>query len=203
MTEVFSGGLVYEYTMESNNYGIVKIDGPKDVTTLDDFDRLKAEFKKTPNPDNDGGYKSDGKPSKCPASSNLWAASDNIPSMPDSASKYLETGAGEPRGTDGPSNQYIPTDESAPSDTGAASSPTTTSGKDGQVSSPVLKTSIPTPIPSKNRTTVVNTPTSSDSNPSGSGSPGIGQAALRDGAGVKMCVAATVVVASFVAGMML
>lgn len=37
-------------------------------------------------------------------------------------SKYPETGTGAPmaRGTDGPSNQYIPKDEHAPSDTGAA-----------------------------------------------------------------------------------
>jgi len=140
MTSVFSGGLVYEYSMEPNNYGLVKIDSPdaEDVTLLDDFERLKDAFKKTPNPDDDGGYNANGKPSECPPKSELWEAEDEVPPMPDNASKYLELGAGKPRGTDGPSNQYIPGEEKAPTDTGApgpAPTEDTSSGSPSKTSS--------------------------------------------------------------------
>lgn len=138
MTPVFSGGLVYEYSMEPNNYGIVKIASldAKDVTTLPDFDRLKAAFQKTPIPDNDGGYKENGQPSECPPQTDAWEAKDDVPPMPDTATKYLELGAGKPRGTDGPSNQYDPTNEKAPTDTGAAGpAPTDSSGNPTQTSS--------------------------------------------------------------------
>ena len=130
MTPVFSGGLVYEYSNEANKYGLVQI-GSKDVTTLGDFDRLKTAFEKTPIPDDDGGYKSDGQASECPPKTDEWEASDDIPPMPDSASQYLEIGAGPPRGTDGTSNQYNPKDQEAPSDTGTAGPPPTSiySGK--------------------------------------------------------------------------
>lgn len=128
MTPVFSGGLVYEYSNEPNNYGLVSIDNlnSTDVTKLGDFDRLKSAFEKTPIPDNDGGYLKDGQASECPPKTNQWEASNDIPPMPDSASKYLETGAGQPRGTDGPSNQYDPENQQAPSDTGTAGPPPTT-----------------------------------------------------------------------------
>ena len=36
MSSVFSGGLVYEYSNETNNYGLVQIDGDK-VTKLTDL----------------------------------------------------------------------------------------------------------------------------------------------------------------------
>lgn len=45
MTPVFSGGVVYEYTEEDNNYGLVKIADSK-LTILSDFNRLKAQFAK-------------------------------------------------------------------------------------------------------------------------------------------------------------
>ncbi|KAK7425263.1 Glycolipid anchored surface protein 4 precursor [Neonectria magnoliae] len=45
MTPVFSGGVVYEYTEEDNNYGLVKIeDGTLQI--LGDFNRLKNQFAK-------------------------------------------------------------------------------------------------------------------------------------------------------------
>lgn len=45
MSESFSGGLVYEYTQEDNDYGLVKVNGDK-VTTLVDFDNLQKQFSK-------------------------------------------------------------------------------------------------------------------------------------------------------------
>lgn len=44
MTEVFSGGLVYEYSQEPNNYGLVKILDNGDVQLLPDYMALKAQF---------------------------------------------------------------------------------------------------------------------------------------------------------------
>ncbi|KAH7192078.1 Glucanosyltransferase-domain-containing protein [Fusarium flagelliforme] len=43
MNTVFSGGVVYEYTEEENNYGLVKIDDDK-LSVLGDFNRLKNQF---------------------------------------------------------------------------------------------------------------------------------------------------------------
>lgn len=43
MSQSFSGGLVYEWTQEANDYGLVKINGDK-VTTLVDFDNLQKQF---------------------------------------------------------------------------------------------------------------------------------------------------------------
>ncbi|KAH7155106.1 Glucanosyltransferase-domain-containing protein [Dactylonectria estremocensis] len=45
MTPVFSGGVVYEYTEEDNNYGLVKIKGDS-LQILGDFNRLKNQFAK-------------------------------------------------------------------------------------------------------------------------------------------------------------
>ncbi|KAI9158584.1 1,3-beta-glucanosyltransferase gel2 [Paramyrothecium foliicola] len=45
MTGVFSGGVVYEYTEEANNYGLVEIeDGTLNI--MSDYNRLKAQFAK-------------------------------------------------------------------------------------------------------------------------------------------------------------
>lgn len=43
MKDTFSGGVVYEYTMEDNNYGLVNISGDS-LTILSDFNRLKDKF---------------------------------------------------------------------------------------------------------------------------------------------------------------
>jgi len=206
MTPVFSGGLVYEYSMEPNKYGIVQIDSldAKDVKTLPDFDRLKAAFKKTPIPDGDGGYNENGKPSKCPPRTNNWEALDDIPPMPDNASKYLELGAGKPRGTGGPSNQYIPSQEQAPTDTGVAGPAPTDSGEDN-VSSTNTRVSRSALVTTASSVSVdgqaADTQTSGSASPSKtSSSDKTGDASPRAGTG-KMFVASMVVIASFLVGM--
>jgi hypothetical protein len=45
MTPVFSGGVVYEYTEEANNYGLVNISGDT-LQILGDYNRLKAQLAK-------------------------------------------------------------------------------------------------------------------------------------------------------------
>ena len=42
MIDVFSGGLVYEFTQEPNNYGLVKVLSNGDVKVLRDFIQLKT-----------------------------------------------------------------------------------------------------------------------------------------------------------------
>lgn len=46
MTQAFSGGLVYEYTQEKNNYGLVKLNGNDTATLLIDYANLQKQFEK-------------------------------------------------------------------------------------------------------------------------------------------------------------
>ncbi|KAH1550733.1 1 3-beta-glucanosyltransferase gel2 [Aspergillus fumigatus] len=46
MTQSFSGGLVYEYTQEENDYGLVQINDNGTVTLLVDYDNLMAQYSK-------------------------------------------------------------------------------------------------------------------------------------------------------------
>ncbi|CCF57168.1 hypothetical protein KAFR_0C01750 [Kazachstania africana CBS 2517] len=45
MYDVFSGGLVYEFTQEPNNYGLVDIKEDGSATILEDFNQLKNHYK--------------------------------------------------------------------------------------------------------------------------------------------------------------
>ncbi|KAL5629442.1 hypothetical protein BROUX41_001048 [Berkeleyomyces rouxiae] len=45
MTPVFSGGLVYEWTQEDNNYGLVKVNSNGSVSLLGDFNRLYTHYR--------------------------------------------------------------------------------------------------------------------------------------------------------------
>lgn len=51
--QVFSGGLVYEFSQEPNNYGLVEILPNNDVRLLDDYLSLKEQLKKVPELDRD------------------------------------------------------------------------------------------------------------------------------------------------------
>lgn len=44
MFNTFSGGLVYEFSQESNNYGLVKIENNGDVKLLNDFEELRKKY---------------------------------------------------------------------------------------------------------------------------------------------------------------
>lgn len=96
MSSVFSGGLVYEYSEEASNYGLVELKGDS-VTTNDDFDNLKSQFEKTKNPSGDGGYLKSTGGNKCPPKSNIWNVTEEIPDTPKGALKYLK-GLAEPTG---------------------------------------------------------------------------------------------------------
>ncbi|CEP60407.1 1,3-beta-glucanosyltransferase LALA0_S01e10110g [Lachancea lanzarotensis] len=100
MSSVFSGGLVYEYSNEANNYGLVQIDGEDSVTTLQDYNNLKTEFQNNPNPEGDGNYSKNNNVSTCPSfESGTWEANNTLPPMPSAASAFFSKGAGQPMGT--------------------------------------------------------------------------------------------------------
>ncbi|CAB46773.1 1,3-beta-glucanosyltransferase gas4 [Schizosaccharomyces pombe] len=108
MTPVFSGGLVYEYSAEPNHYGLVVIDKDDERRVSRNFITLMKQYAKTPNPKGDGGYKKAGSPSKCPANSTQFNAWEKLPEMPEGAKIYMEKGAGEPLGIEGPTNMWSP-----------------------------------------------------------------------------------------------
>lgn len=132
MMSVYSGGLVYEYSQEDSNYGLVKISGGQ-VTTMTDFNTLKGKFQKTPIPTGDGGYKSSGKPSDCPTKSKTWnvtMSTDQLPAFPKKAADFLKNGCGKGPGLTGKGSQSSgSTEENLSSEAdGAVTSGSTTGG---------------------------------------------------------------------------
>lgn len=109
MTSVFSGGLVYEYTEEENNYGLVVISSSGTVTKKDDYNNLKKAFAGVSDPSGDGGAKSDDSAAICPEfEAGIWEVDANagLPKMPIRASALLKSGAGTPSGIADPPTQY-------------------------------------------------------------------------------------------------
>jgi hypothetical protein len=93
MSSVYSGGLVYEYSNEASNYGLVTIDGSS-VSELPDFSAFQTALSGTTNPSGDGGYNSTGGASTCPSKSATWAVSgDALPAIPSGAADLMKSGA--------------------------------------------------------------------------------------------------------------
>ncbi|KAI5254255.1 beta-glucanosyltransferase [Aureobasidium subglaciale] len=131
MTGVYSGGLVYEYSEEGSNYGLVTISGDT-VTPKSDFTYLQAAFANNTAPSGDGGYKSSGTASSCPPNSDTWNTGDftgeNLPAMPSDAKKYMTSGAGTGPGLTGDGSQNSGTDNVATASAGSGSATMTASG---------------------------------------------------------------------------
>jgi hypothetical protein len=105
MSAVFSGGLVYEYSEEGSNYGLVQIKGGS-VDELDDFRALQSAYSSASDPSGNGGYKASGSPSQCPPASADWdVTTGDLPALPAPAQKYMTSGAGAPAGLAGPGSQ--------------------------------------------------------------------------------------------------
>lgn len=106
MTGVYSGGLVYEYSEEGSNYGLVKLNG-KNIEEKPDYQALKEAFSKTPNAEGDGGYNKTGGASGCPASDppNWDVTNDALPAIPEPAKKFMTDGAGKGPGFAGDGSQ--------------------------------------------------------------------------------------------------
>ncbi|KAK6500187.1 hypothetical protein TWF481_010537 [Arthrobotrys musiformis] len=131
MTGVFSGGLVYEWTQEENKYGLVEVSKDlKSIKRLVDYDNLKEMYKNVPNPTGDGGATlTAGKASECPDKVvGVWEADCSLPAMPSKAAGYFTSGAGEPLGLNGPTNQWSgPAPPPSETESGGAAAATTTS----------------------------------------------------------------------------
>lgn len=85
MTEVFSGGLVYMYHQEDNDYGVVELDDGKPVR-MDNFKELKKAHKEVdPKGVTEDEYEGAGKRETCPKLGEFWRASANLPPTPDTA----------------------------------------------------------------------------------------------------------------------
>jgi 1,3-beta-glucanosyltransferase GAS5 len=106
MTPVFSGGLVYEWTQEPDDYGLVEL-GNGTVTLLPDYNNLKVEFQQNPLPTGNGGYNANGQASTCPPNSSDFTSWEVLPDIPPEAAVYITGGAGQPLGYNGPSNMGL------------------------------------------------------------------------------------------------
>ncbi|KAJ2794703.1 1 3-beta-glucanosyltransferase gel4 [Coemansia guatemalensis] len=74
MADTFSGGIMYEFTEEDNEYGIVKVSyGDSKAEKNDDYDNLKDALKAaSPKGVKMDDYKPGGKDSECPEASSDW-----------------------------------------------------------------------------------------------------------------------------------
>ncbi|SCV02432.1 LAME_0H00408g1_1 [Lachancea meyersii CBS 8951] len=85
MTDVWSGGIVYMYFEEANNYGLVSIVDNK-VSTLSDYSYYSASINKvSPTSVNSGSYSPSSTSLSCPATNSNWKAATSLPPTPNSA----------------------------------------------------------------------------------------------------------------------
>ena len=84
MTDVWSGGIVYMYFEEANEYGLVSVDGD-DVKTLSDYKYYSLEMNNiSPSYAKSSAATKDASATlECPASASTWKAATKLPPTPD------------------------------------------------------------------------------------------------------------------------
>jgi hypothetical protein len=87
MTEVFSGGIVYMFHQEANDYGLVKIGKDDKATTMKNFAALQTVIAKVdPSSTSADAYKPTNTPQTCPGITDMWKVTgDSLPPTPDSS----------------------------------------------------------------------------------------------------------------------
>ncbi|KAJ4267766.1 1,3-beta-glucanosyltransferase [Fusarium torreyae] len=108
MTSVYSGGLMYEYSLEDNDYGIVDIKGSKvDTTSNKEFGLFESALSKYPMPTGTGGAAKSSHGVECPKSESVWQVDpSSLPEMPSQAEKYMKDGAGKGPGINGKGSHF-------------------------------------------------------------------------------------------------
>ncbi|ANZ74033.1 BA75_01626T0 [Komagataella pastoris] len=83
MTDVWSGGIVYMYFEEENNYGLVTIEPDGDVSTYSDFNYLRSELATiSPSLATQSEVSATATELECPPTGNNWRASTDLPPTP-------------------------------------------------------------------------------------------------------------------------
>ncbi|OLY78685.1 Protein EPD1 [Smittium mucronatum] len=84
MQDLTSGGFVYEYSQEANNYGLVDVSyGNSAVTKLTDYNTFKTQLSKvSPKGTTLSNYSPSLKNSACPSVSSDWQVNDVLPPSP-------------------------------------------------------------------------------------------------------------------------
>lgn len=83
MTDVWSGGVVYEWTQENNRYGLVKISESGEVEVMPDYTSLLEEMSKVhPKGVMMDDYHEERSASSCPEINANWKASSSLPPTP-------------------------------------------------------------------------------------------------------------------------
>lgn len=84
MTDVWSGGIVYMYFEETNNYGLVSIDSNSDVKTLSDYSYYSKEINSiSPTSVTEDSYTPTSTYMSCPTEYSYWLAATDLPPTPD------------------------------------------------------------------------------------------------------------------------
>ncbi|KAK3373465.1 Glucanosyltransferase-domain-containing protein [Lasiosphaeria ovina] len=122
MTGVYSGGLMYEYALEDNGFGIVKISS-SGAQEQGDFAKFAKALSANPAPTGDGGFTSTTKSQPCPTKDPNWLVDSTLlPEIPSGAKAFMNGGAGKGPGLtgDGSQNAGPASISDAPPGSGAA-----------------------------------------------------------------------------------
>lgn len=106
MSGVYSGGLMYEYSVEENDYGVVNIAKDGSIDRIGEFEAFKQALEDNPVPAGLGGAATATSSRPCPPKGPMWNVNPSmIPVMPSEAQVYMDDGAGDGPGLGLPGSQ--------------------------------------------------------------------------------------------------